>query len=366
MSNHDLRKSFDSIGVYSRGAKTNMFRITNLIVLLVVVVSVGIALAQSSPSSSGWSPGQVLETSLLFHPIKAKEGWIAPPSNLPVEDVWLKAADGNRIHAWWLARDGSRGAILFCHGNGGNLSYWRPAMVALVNHLGQSVLIFDYPGYGRSEGKPSEAGCYAAADAAYLWLVQTQRIPGERITLFGESLGGGVATDLAARKPHRALVLTKTVTSIPDMAKKSLLSSASASLVHNQFDNLAKIGRSTGPIFIAHGDRDRLIPLAQGQKLYQAAPEPKQFFLMKGCDHNDPRSVLFANSRSWEAFDSSRARKIFPSALESTTGEAKRSYSEAPNSKTRRCSWLSEPAERLLSTIQVSSFSYSSVLIRKS
>jgi fermentation-respiration switch protein FrsA (DUF1100 family) len=205
-----------------------------------------------------------------------------------VEDVWLKAADGNRIHAWWLERYGSQSAIIFCHGNAGNLSYWRPIMVALVNRLGQSVLIFDYPGYGRSEGKPSEPGCYAAADAAYDWLVQTQKIRPERITVFGESLGGGVATELALRKPHRALVLSKTFTSVPDMARKTPLASALASMVHNQFDNLAKIGRCSGPIFIAHGDGDRLIPLSQGQKLFQAAPQPKQFFLLKGCDHNDP------------------------------------------------------------------------------
>jgi len=265
----------------------------NFIALAVTLVWVEGAPAQSSSSSSSWSPGQALETSLLFHPIKASEGWLAPPADLPVEDVCLHAADGNRIHAWWLARSGSQGAILFCHGNGGNLSYWRPTMAAFVNMLGQSVLIFDYPGYGRSEGKPSEPGCYAAADAAYDWLVQAKRKRPELITLFGESLGGGVATDLAARKPHRALVLTKTFTSVPDMAKKSPLTSASASLVRNQFDNLDKIGRCSGPIFIAHGDRDRLIPLSQGQKIFRAAPQPKQFFLLQGCDHNDPYPADF-------------------------------------------------------------------------
>lgn len=218
---------------------------------------------------------------------------MAPPAGLHVEDVWLKAADGNRIHAWWLPRQGATSAILFCHGNAGNLSYWAPSTVALMNRPGQSVLIFDYPGYGRSEGKPTEAGCYAATDAAYDWLVGTKGILPERIVLFGESLGGGVATDLAARKPHRALVLVRTFTSVPDMAKKSALTSASASLVRNQFDNLSKIGRCPSPILIAHGDRDRLIPTAQGMKLFEAAPKPKQFFLMKNCDHNDPAPPEF-------------------------------------------------------------------------
>jgi fermentation-respiration switch protein FrsA (DUF1100 family) len=270
-----------------------MFRIGSSLGLLVTLGWVGVSVGQSSPSSSRWSPGQAIETSLLFHPIKASEGWVTPPANSPVEDVWLKAEDGNRIHAWWLPRAEAQGVILFCHGNAGNLSYWRPEIVALANKLGQSVLIFDYPGYGRSEGKPSESGCYAAALAAYDWLVQSPRVPPEWITIFGESLGGGVATDLAVRKPHRALVLTKTFTSVPDMARKTVLASASASLVRNHFDNLSKIGRCSSPVFIAHGDRDRLIPLSQGQTLFKAAPQPKQFFLLKGCDHNDPYPADF-------------------------------------------------------------------------
>jgi len=220
--------------------------------------------------------------------VKATKSWVAPPGDMHVEDVWLRGSEGTVIHAWWLGREGSRGAILFCHGNAGNLSSWAPLATTLSNTLSQPILIFDYPGYGRSEGKPSEAGCYAAADAAYDWLVHSQGITPERITLFGESLGGGVATDLALRRSHRALVLAKTFTSIPDMARTRLLTSASASLVHNSFDNLSKIDRCPGPIFIAHGDHDRLIPLPQSQQLYQRAPEPKRFFLLKSCDHNDP------------------------------------------------------------------------------
>ncbi len=256
---------------------------------LVGLLAIGmIAHAQFSSSPSSWSPGKVLENSLLFHPVKATEGWLKPPASLHVEDVWLRSNDGTVIHAWWLPGQGGQAAVLFCHGNAGNLSDWTPVTQALMNILGQPILIFDYPGYGRSEGKPSEASCYAAADAAYDWLVQTKRFVPERITLFGDSLGGGVATDLAVRRPHHALVLVKTFTSIPDMARKGVVTSASASLVHYQFDNLAKIGRCASPIFLAHGDRDRLIPLSQGQKLYESARQPKQFFLLKGCDHNDP------------------------------------------------------------------------------
>ncbi len=232
-------------------------------------------------------PLQSLETSVLFHPAKASEQWLDPPAQLYVEDVWLKTADGTRIHAWWAPSLNSTGTILFCHGNAGNLSHRGSALQQFQSTLGQSVLIFDYPGYGKSEGTPDEPSCYASAQAAFDWLTETQHIPADRIILFGESLGGGVATEMAIRRPHRALFVKSTFTSIPNMARTSALTSSSASLVRNQFDNLAKIGRCPRPVYIAHGDRDQVIPLPQGQQLYQAAPSPKRFFLLKGSGHND-------------------------------------------------------------------------------
>jgi pimeloyl-ACP methyl ester carboxylesterase len=203
--------------------------------LFLVTVS---ANAQTSPSS--WNPCQLLENALLFHPLRADESWVVPDEW--VQDVWLQTPDGTRIHAWWLPCRRSSGALLFCHGNAGNLSHRLQAVLALRKALSESVLIFDYPGYGQSDGKPSETGCYVAADAAYDWLTQQQGIAPEAVILFGESLGGGVATDLAAWRPHRALVLVKTFTSIPDVARQHTLTWASSSLVHNQFDNLEKIG----------------------------------------------------------------------------------------------------------------------------
>jgi uncharacterized protein len=229
----------------------------------------------------------MLETALLFHPVRANEQWLTPPANVS-EDVWLKTADGTRIHALWFAFPGSSGALLFCHGNAGNLSHRNGIVLALAKALGESVLIFDYPGYGRSEGKPSETGCYAAANAAYDWLMQMEQLPPGRILLFGESLGGGVATDVAARRQHRALILVKTFTSIPDVARGHTLTWASSVLVHSKFDNLEKIGNCKAPVFIAHGDRDSLVPFSESQKLFAAAQGTKRFFVMKGSDHNDP------------------------------------------------------------------------------
>ena len=227
------------------------------------------------------------ENALLFRPTRAAEDWGSPP-NARVQDVDLQTADGTAIHAWWCPVEGAQGAMLYCHGNAGNLSYRSAQIAAWQYQLKESVLIFDYPGYGKSAGKPSEAGCYAAAEAAYDWLVQTAEVPAERILLYGGSLGGAVAVELARHRPHRALVLLSAFTSIPDMAQKQFPWLPARWLVRNRFDNLAKIGQCTRPVFIAHGDCDGLVPYAHGQRLFAAANEPKVFFTRQGCGHNAP------------------------------------------------------------------------------
>jgi fermentation-respiration switch protein FrsA (DUF1100 family) len=235
----------------------------------------------------------VLENSMLFRPTRAAEDWGSPP-NSRVQDVDLQTADGIAVHAWWCPVEGARGAMLYCHGNAGNLSHRSAQVAAWQYHLKESVLIFDYPGYGKSAGKPSEAGCYAAAEAAYDWLVQTAKVPADRILLYGGSLGGGVAVELARHRPHRALVLLSTFTSIPDMAQKQFPWLPARWLVRNRFDNLAKIGQCTQPVFIAHGDCDGLVPYSHGQRLFAAANEPKAFFTRQGGGHNEPpRQDLF-------------------------------------------------------------------------
>lgn len=241
-----------------------------------------------------------LENYLLFHPTRAADGWFAPPDPR-VQDVSLTSADGTPIHAWWYPRAGADGAVLYCHGNAGNLSHRGARLVNWHDLLNQSVLIFDYPGYGKSGGKPSEAGCYAAAAAAYDWLTRDAGVAPERVLLYGGSLGGGVAVETALHHPHRALVLVSTFTSVPDMAQQIYLW-LPARLVRNRFDNLSKIGDCRGPVFIAHGDRDGLVPFAQGQRLFAVAPEPKAFFTMKGHDHNDaPDPFFFAALRQFLA-----------------------------------------------------------------
>jgi fermentation-respiration switch protein FrsA (DUF1100 family) len=237
----------------------------------------------------------LLENWLLFHPLRATEYWLPPP-NSRVQDVFLQTVAGTRIHAWWCPVENwqpAQGALLYCHGNAGNLSCRADAIALWQQALGVSVLIFDYPGYGKSDGRPTEAWCYAAADAAYHWLVDTMRVPASRLSIFGASLGGGVAVDLASRQPHRALILAKTFTSIPDVAQCLYPWLPARRLVRNRFDNLEKISRCTGPIFIAHGTADRLIPWTQSKRLFEAASEPKQFLALEGLDHKDPLNPEF-------------------------------------------------------------------------
>jgi fermentation-respiration switch protein FrsA (DUF1100 family) len=227
-----------------------------------------------------------LENRLVYHPTPASQDWQLPP--MPVEDVHLKLPDGTPIHAWWCPRPGATGALLYCHGNAGNLSHRGHAIQALQQLLDQPVLIFDYPGYGKSGGRPSEQGCYAAADAAYAWLTQAAKIPADRVLLYGSSLGGGVAIDLASRRPHRALVVEKTFTSMPDVGQRLYPWLPVRWLLRNRFDSLAKIGKCRQPVFVGHGTTDDLVPFVLGERLFAAANPPKQFFRMEACGHNDP------------------------------------------------------------------------------
>jgi fermentation-respiration switch protein FrsA (DUF1100 family) len=231
-----------------------------------------------------------LERWLIFHPSTYPADWMKPLPSLRAQDVWLPLEDGTRIHAWWCPPEGwqpTKGAVLYAHGNAGNLSHRAGAVGTWQERTGMGVLIFDYPGYGQSSGKPNEAGCYAAADAAYDWLLKEQHVAPEDILLYGGSLGGGVVIELATRRPYRALVVVSTFTSIPDMAAELYPWLPARWFIRNRFESLDKIGRTQGRVFVAHGTADRLIPFTMGERLFAAAPEPKAFLPLEGHDHND-------------------------------------------------------------------------------
>jgi fermentation-respiration switch protein FrsA (DUF1100 family) len=229
---------------------------------------------------------RAVENSLVYHPAHTCVQEESLPEAAP--RISLHSADGVAISARWFPYAGARGAVLYCHGNAGDLDGRAREVCALGRTLGESVLLFDYPGFGQSAGRPDEAGCHAAAEAAYDWLVGQRAVRPEDVLIYGESLGGGVAVHLAARRPHRALILVRTFTSLPDVAQGLCPWLPVHWLMSNRFNNLEEIGRCRQPTFIARGEADRLIPFAHGERLYAAADGPAFLFTLRGADHNDP------------------------------------------------------------------------------
>ena len=209
-------------------------------------------------------------------------------AGLAFEDLMLETADGERVSTWYVpaAADADRGyTLLFCHGNAGNLSH-RIGSIMTFHQLGLNVIIFDYRGYGKSTGKASEKGTYADARAAWDYLVDTKKVPPDRIIIFGRSLGGAIATKLAGEKKPGALVLESTFLSAPAMAHRMFPYLPTRLLCRYKYDNLAAIPDIQCPIVIAHGRQDTTIPFDHSEQLYEAASEPKHFIAFRG-GHND-------------------------------------------------------------------------------
>lgn len=226
------------------------------------------------------------EESMIFFPTPYPDGnW--DTAGTTVEDAWFQAADGVRLHGWFFPHEQPRAVVLFAHGNAGNLTHRRFHMRRL-QQLGVSVLIFDYRGYGRSQGRPDEPGILADARAARKWLAEKCGIAETQIVLQGESLGGGVMVDLAVSDGARGLVLENTFTSLPDVGAYHYPALPVRFFMRNRLDSLSKIAAYHGPLLQVHGDADRVIPFALGQRLFDAANEPKQFVRLRDHDHNDP------------------------------------------------------------------------------
>lgn len=205
--------------------------------------------------------------------------------HLPYEDILLTTEDGQTIAAWFVpAPDPDSATILFCHGNGGNISHRLDSIQTFLN-MGFNVLIFDYRGYGNSSGKPSEKGTYLDAMAAWMHLTRDKEIRPERIIVFGRSLGGAVATKLATEVNPGALVIESTFTSAPDMAAKMFPFLPVRLVCRFKYDSLSRMKKIKCPILIAHSPEDEMIPAPHGQRLFEAANEPKLFVEMSG-DHN--------------------------------------------------------------------------------
>jgi len=235
------------------------------------------------------SPLHSFEQSTVYQPVRFPEGnWQSP--GLEFEDAWFRAKDGTSLHGWFVPHQNPRAIVLFAHGNAGNLSH-RAETLRILNERHQlSVMIFDYRGFGRSEGSPSEKGSLQDARAARKWLSQRTGVAEKEIVLLGRSLGGGVMVDLAARDDARGLVLASTFSSLPDVARHAMPLVPVRLLMTNRFNSLSKIENYHGPLLQSHGDQDNLIPLRLANRLFKAANGPKRFITIEGGDHNSPQS----------------------------------------------------------------------------
>lgn len=204
---------------------------------------------------------------------------------LPAEDVWF-ASDGVRLHGWWVPYAGARATVLYCHGNAGNLGD-RVHIFRQLRRMRVEIFAFDYRGYGRSEGEPSEKGLFADARAAYDLVVGERGVDPARVILFGHSLGGAVAVDTAVNRPAAGLVVQSSFTDLCDMARCFYPSVPMHLITRNEFRSIEKVGRLTMPKLFIHGTEDPTVPFELGQRLYEAAAEPKEWFPISGAGHND-------------------------------------------------------------------------------
>jgi fermentation-respiration switch protein FrsA (DUF1100 family) len=212
------------------------------------------------------------------------------PMGIEYEDVTFSAADGTRLHGWYFPHRSPRAAVLHCHGNGGNIT-GRIEVARRLHQLGASVLLFDYRGYGRSEGRPTEAGVAQDARAARALLAERAGLEETEIVVLGRSLGGAVAVELAARDGARGLILESSFTELADIAAIHYPFLPVRLLLRNRFDALKKLPDYHGELLQVHGTADRLVPLEFGRKLFEASGqiegEGKTFFLFNGGDHNE-------------------------------------------------------------------------------
>ena len=209
---------------------------------------------------------------------------------LAYEEVFFTTSDGHRLHGWYVPGN-SGTTFLWFHGNGGNIGY-RVEELALVHaRLAVNVFIFDYRGYGNSEGSPSERGIYRDARAALAYLHTRPELAPEEIVYFGRSLGAAVAIELAADQPPAGLVLVAPFASLGEMGRIAYPFLPLKWLLGDRYNSVARISQLHQPVLIMHGDQDEIVPLSQSEKLLKAANPPKSFQVLPGAGHNDTYSA---------------------------------------------------------------------------
>jgi uncharacterized protein len=252
-------------------------------------------------AAAGGGCRESVEGQFIYYPARtmAKD-----PGSVGLEfrDVRFVAADGVRLHGW-LIPGRTRTVLLYSHGNAGDVGDRVGIARLLVDHLGVGVFMYDYRGYGRSDGEPSERGLVRDALAARAALLG-EGIAAEDVVYFGRSLGAAVTLDLALAHPPPAVVLEAPFASVRAMANTVL--PGAGFLFGDRWNSLAKVGKLRAPLLVLHGDADTVVPLAQGRALFAAAPEPKTFVTIRGGRHYDLEAGWSQYWAAWRTFLSTR------------------------------------------------------------
>lgn len=228
----------------------------------------------------------LLQGRLLYLPGVPGRTLTATPADIdaPYVDVALRAVDGVELHGWYIAGRSVR-VLLFFHGNAGNVSHRLDSIRQFLG-LGLSVLIMDYRGYGRSEGRTSEAGIYLDADAAWRYLIETRGVRPENVVVFGRSLGASVAARVAADRHPLGLIVESSFTSVPDIAQEIYPWLPVRWLSRLRHPTRDDVGKVHCPVLVVHSRDDEIIPYHHGKAIFDAAPEPRTMLTLRGT-HND-------------------------------------------------------------------------------
>lgn len=233
---------------------------------------------------SGWMYFRNFEHKNIYFPSAIIE-FTPADKGLSFEEVFYRTSDGKKNNGWFVPAQNARGTMLFCHGNGGNIGH-RIDFLEIFNKLKLNVFIFDYRGYGKSPGRPSEKGIYLDAKGAYDYLSGRADIDKDKIVLYGESLGGAVVIDLAKKIKASGLIIFGAFTSVGDMGRELYSYLPIKLIITQRYDSRSKIKDLTIPKLIIHSRDDEIVPFSQGERLYAAASFPKEFFEMRD-GHNE-------------------------------------------------------------------------------
>jgi alpha-beta hydrolase superfamily lysophospholipase len=241
----------------------------------------------------------MFQSDLIYFP-QREITFLPGTMGLSYEDVYFKTADGVNLHGWFVPAERGRGVVLFCHGNAGNISH-RLESIQIFHRLGLDTFIFDYRGYGKSEGRISEEGTYLDVEAAWQYLVSNQKISDDKIIIWGRSLGGSIAAWIGQKHTAKLLILESVFTSVPDMGAEIYPFFPVRLLARFKYKTIDYVKQVNFPVLIIHSPEDEIIPFVHGRRLFEAAKEPKKFLEISGS-HNE--GFIFSGKHYENGLDS--------------------------------------------------------------